>query len=68
MTSVNTKKGAVDYKGGEGMDDINEEDDELLDDSSVALKDRSMESNQEPTTFSVPDEDPDMQIYFTSPQ
>jgi hypothetical protein len=43
MTSVNTKKGAVDFKGGEGMDDIHEEgeDDELLDDSSFALRDRS---------------------------
>ena len=43
MTSVNTKKGAVDFKGEEGMDEINE-DDEELDDSSFALKDRSIDT------------------------
>jgi|LauGreDrversion4_2_1035121.scaffolds.fasta_scaffold449954_3 hypothetical protein len=63
MTSVNTKKGAVDFRGGEeGMDDINE-DDEELDDSSFALRDRSLEEQ-----FVTPDEDPDMTIYFTSPK
>ena len=45
MTSVNTKKGAVDFKGEEGMDEINE-DDEELDDSSFALKDRSIDTQQ----------------------
>lgn len=45
MTSVNTKKGAVDFRGGEeAMDDINE-DDEELDDSSFALRDRSEMNN-----------------------
>ena len=48
------------------MDDIHE-DDEELDDSSFALRDRS-EMNNGQEEFVTPDEDPDMNIYFTSPK
>ena len=69
MTSVNTKKGAVDFNPG-GMDDIHEEEDEAFDDSSFALRDRSsLESQTEADgKFIAPEEDPDMTIYFTTPQ
>jgi hypothetical protein len=66
---VNTKKGGVDFKGEEGMNFIHEEDDEELDDSSFALRDRSIESQPNfEQGFIAPDEDPDMSIYFTTPQ
>ena len=68
MTSVNTKKGGVDFKWEEGMNYIHEEDEEELDDSSFALRDRSVESQpQFDEGFIAPDEDPDISIYFTSP-
>ena len=68
MTSVNTKKGGLDFKGSEEMDEVNEEDNEELDDSSFALREPSHISDMQHQEFVVLDEDPDMTIHFTSPK
>jgi hypothetical protein len=71
MTSVNTKKGGLDFKGNHGGDEeMDEGEEEELDDSSFALRGEpsgivGAGGDQE---FVVLDEDPDMTIHFTTPQ
>ena len=62
MTSVNTKKGAVDFKEEE------EEKEEGEDFDLSSYQERSsLQQDGKSVEMVVPDEDPDMAIYFTNP-